>query len=87
MTTAPIKTKDRFATPEYNDPAAKLPKIQALRGEKGDIDCGYFITEAEMEKAGWYSAKAKDLVTYQFNRSVAENSANVGGAEIADICV
>jgi Family of unknown function (DUF5895) len=67
MTTAPIKTKDRFATPEYNDPAAKLPKIQALRGEKGDIDCGYFITEAEMEKAGWYSAKAKDLVTYQFN--------------------
>jgi Family of unknown function (DUF5895) len=67
MTTAPIKIQDRFATPEYNDPAAKLPKIQALRGEKGDIDCGYFITEAEMEKAGWYSAKAKDLVTYQFN--------------------
>jgi Family of unknown function (DUF5895) len=67
MTTAPIKTQDRFATPEYNDPAAKLPKIQALRGEKGDIDCGYFITEAEMEKAGWYSFKVKDLVTYQFN--------------------
>jgi hypothetical protein len=67
MTTTQPMTKDRFATPEYNDPAAKLPKIQALRGEKGDIDCGYFITEAEMEKAGWYSCKAKDLVTYQFN--------------------
>jgi Family of unknown function (DUF5895) len=67
MTTAPIKTKDRFATPEYNDPAAKLPKIQALRGEKGDIDCGYFVTEAEMEKAGWHSVKVKDLTTYQYN--------------------
>jgi Family of unknown function (DUF5895) len=67
MTTAPIKTQDRFATPEYNDPAAKLPKIQALRGEKGGIDCGYFVTETEMEKAGWHSCKAKDLVTYQFN--------------------
>jgi Family of unknown function (DUF5895) len=67
MTTAPIETKDRFASADYIDPAAKLPKIQALRGEKGDIDCGYFITEAEMEKAGWYSCKAKDLVTYQFN--------------------
>jgi hypothetical protein len=67
MTTAPIKLQDRFASADYIDPAAKLPKIQALRGEKGDIDCGYFITEAEMEKAGWYSCKAKDLVTYQFN--------------------
>jgi hypothetical protein len=52
MTTAPIKTKDRFASADYIDPAAKLPKIQALRGEKGDIDCGYFVTETEMEKAG-----------------------------------
>jgi Family of unknown function (DUF5895) len=60
-------TKDRFATANYNDPAAQLPKIQALRGEKGDIDCGYFITEAEMQKAGWKSIAAKDLTTYQFN--------------------
>jgi Family of unknown function (DUF5895) len=67
MTTAPIETKDRFASNEYTDPQARLPRLQALRGEKGDIDCGYFVTEAEMEKAGWYSAKAKDLVTYQFN--------------------
>jgi Family of unknown function (DUF5895) len=60
-------TKDRFATANYNDPAAQLPKIQALRGEKGDIDCGYFITEAEMQKAGWKSIAAKDLTTYQYN--------------------
>jgi hypothetical protein len=67
MTTAPIKLQDRFASADYIDPAAKLPKIQALRGEKGDIDCGYFITEAEMEKAGWHSVKVKDLTMYQFN--------------------
>jgi Family of unknown function (DUF5895) len=60
-------TKDRFATTDYNDPAAKLPTIQALRGEKGDIDCGYFISEAEMQKAGWKSIAAKDLTTYQFS--------------------
>jgi hypothetical protein len=67
MTTAPIKLQDRFASADYIDPAAKLPKIQALRGEKGDIDCGYFISEAEMEKAGWHSVKVKDLTMYQFN--------------------
>ena len=66
MTTQPI-IKDRFASNEYSDPAAKLAKIQALRGEKGDIDCGYFITETEMDKAGWHSFKVKDLVTYQYN--------------------
>jgi Family of unknown function (DUF5895) len=60
-------TLDRFASPEYTDPQARLPRIQALRGEKGDVDCGYFITEAEMEKAGWHSFKVKDLVTYQYN--------------------
>ncbi len=59
--------KDRFASPEYTDPQARLPRIQALRGEKGDVDCGYFITQAEMEKAGWYEVKAKDLITYEFN--------------------
>lgn len=65
-TTQPI-AQDQFASTEYNDPAAKLAKIQALRGEKGDMDCGYFVTETEMEKAGWHSVKVKDLVTYQFN--------------------
>jgi hypothetical protein len=58
---------DRFASPEYTDPQARLPRIQALRGEKGDVDCGYFIPETEMEKAGWRSFKVKDLVTYEYN--------------------
>ncbi len=60
-------TRDRFAGSEYTDPQARLPRIQALRGEKGEVDCGYFITEAEMEKAGWYEVKAKDLITYEYN--------------------
>jgi hypothetical protein len=64
---SPIMTRDRFASAEYTDPQARLPRIQALRGEKGEVDCGYFITEAEMEKAGWYEVKAKDLVTYEYN--------------------
>jgi hypothetical protein len=59
--------KDRFASPEYTDHQARLPRLQALRGEKGDVDCGYFVTETELEKAGWYGVKAKDLITYEFN--------------------
>jgi hypothetical protein len=66
LPTTPV-TIDRFAGPEYTDPQARLPRIQALRGEKGEVDCGYFITEAEMEKAGWYEVKTKDLVTYEYN--------------------
>jgi hypothetical protein len=60
-------TVDRFASPEYTDPQARLPRLQALRGEKGDADCGYFIPEAEMEKAGWRSIKVKDLTTYEYS--------------------
>ncbi len=64
---APNLTRDRFASDEYTNPQARLPRLQALRGEKGEVDCGYFITEAEMEKAGWYEVKAKDLITYEYN--------------------
>jgi hypothetical protein len=67
ITEEPAIVKDRFASPEYTDPQARLPRIQALRGEKGDVDCGYFITQDEMQKAGWYEVKAKDLITYEFN--------------------
>jgi Family of unknown function (DUF5895) len=66
-TNTPATNIDRFASPEYTDPQARLPRIQALRGEKGDVDCGYFIPEAEMEKAGWRAFKVKDLVTYEYN--------------------
>ena len=47
------EVRDRFAAPEYVNPNARLPRIQALRGENGASECGYFITEAEMAKAGW----------------------------------
>jgi hypothetical protein len=64
--------KDRFASPEYTDHQARLPRLQALRGEKGDVDCGYFVTQTEMEKAGWFNVKAKDLVTYEYNSGSQE---------------
>lgn len=66
MTTTQPTIRDRFAT-GYEDSTAQLPKIQALRGERSGADCGFFITEAEMEKAGWKSIAAKDLTTYDFN--------------------
>jgi hypothetical protein len=70
--TTAITKADRFASDEYIDPNARLPRIQALRGEKGDDYCGYFITEAEMERAGWYEYKPKDLITYQYNSGSEE---------------
>ncbi len=60
-------TKDRFAAPEYVNPNARLPKIQALRGENGAEDCGYFITEQEMAKAGWGDFKEADMKIYEYN--------------------
>ena len=60
-------TKDRFADPEYVNPNARLPKIQALRGENGAEDCGYFITETEMAKAGWMEFEEKDMKIYEYN--------------------
>lgn len=68
---API-IKDRFASSEYNDLSARLATLQALRGEKGDVDCGYFLTEAELRKAGWYNVKIEDLTTYEFNSGSKE---------------
>ncbi len=59
--------KDRFAAPEYVNPSARLPRIQALRGENGPTECGYFITETEMAKAGWGNVKEEDLIVYEYN--------------------
>ncbi len=93
QTTAPQSTIDRFASPEYTDPQARLPRIQALRGEKGDIDCGYFVTEAEMEKAGWRTYKVKDLMTYEYNSGGKERglfvkeSSDASGTKISYFCI
>jgi Family of unknown function (DUF5895) len=59
--------KDRFADPEYVNPNARLPKIQALRGENGAVDCGYFVTESEMAKAGWGDFNEADMMIYEYN--------------------
>lgn len=60
-------TRDRFAEPEYVNPNARLPKIQALRGENGAAECGYFITEKEMALAGWFEADESQMMIYEFN--------------------
>jgi hypothetical protein len=60
-------TKDRFAEPEYVNPNARLPRIQALRGENGAAECGYFITEQEMANAGWGDFDESQMMIYEFN--------------------
>jgi hypothetical protein len=70
--TAPIGAnkemlRDRFANPEYINPDARLPRIQALRGENGASECGYFITETEMLKAGWNDINEGKLIVYEYN--------------------
>jgi Family of unknown function (DUF5895) len=65
--TTPPPAKDRFAAAEYVNPNARLPKIQALRGENGASECGYFVTEAEMAKAGWLKFDEKDMIIYEYN--------------------
>jgi Family of unknown function (DUF5895) len=59
--------RDEFASPEYNSPDARVPRIQALRGENGASECGYFITETEMSKAGWSNIDEGKLIVYQYN--------------------
>jgi hypothetical protein len=59
--------RDRFANPEYINPDARLPRIQALRGENGASECGYFITETEMLKAGWGDIDEGKLIVYEYN--------------------
>lgn len=61
------EVKDRFASPEYVNPNARLPRIQALRGENGASECGYFITESEMAKAGWVNVDESELIVYEYN--------------------
>jgi Family of unknown function (DUF5895) len=61
------EVRDRFAAPEYVNPNARLPRIQALRGENGASECGYFITETEMAKAGWNQIDESETIIYEYN--------------------
>lgn len=70
-TTIPVQERDEFADPQYLDPDAKLPRIQALRGTTAKM-CGYFIAVDQMAAAGWFDFDEKQLATYTFESSGAE---------------
>lgn len=63
--------RDEFASEEYIDPNARLPRIQALRGEDPK-QCGYFIEINQAAKAGWLDFNEKDLIEYTFSSGEQE---------------
>ncbi|PSB01383.1 DUF5895 domain-containing protein [Merismopedia glauca] len=67
----PIVTeRDEFCSSEYLDPFAKLPRIQALRGNN-DENCGYFVSIDQMAAAGWIDFDESQLIDYNFEMSGA----------------
>ncbi|MBW4676109.1 MAG: hypothetical protein KME52_19415 [Desmonostoc geniculatum HA4340-LM1] len=67
----PVQEKDEFCSPEFLDPDAKLPRIQSLRGTT-PATCGYFVAVNQMAIAGWREFDEKQLITYTFESSGAE---------------
>jgi Family of unknown function (DUF5895) len=63
---APIE-RDEFASPDFVDPDARLPRIQAVRGEVNLEHCGYFVTADQMAQAGWLDFDESQLIEYTFN--------------------
>ncbi len=63
--------RDRFASPEYCDPNAKLPFIQSLRGEN-PRECGFFVSWEQMTKAAWLDLP-ETLDPYTFASGVVES--------------
>lgn len=63
-----MQIQDEFASEEYLDPNALLPRIQALRGATPK-ECGYFIEINQAAKAGWLDFDEKTLVDYSFESS------------------
>lgn len=68
---APIE-RDEFASPQYVDPDARLPRIQALRGESNLEHCGYFVSIDQMAQAGWQDVDKSQLIEYAFNSGETE---------------
>ncbi len=61
--------EDIFSDPEFDDPNARLPKIQALRGTN-PATCGYFLTEERVGQAGWLrEIEDADWTEYTFEES------------------
>jgi hypothetical protein len=63
--------RDEFSSDEYIDRNARLPRIQALRGEDPK-QCGYFIEINQAAKAGWLDFNEKDLIKYVFSSGETE---------------
>ena len=59
--------RDEFASSQFVDPDARLPRIQALRGESNPEHCGYFVSTDQMAQAGWLSIDESLLIEYTFN--------------------
>jgi Family of unknown function (DUF5895) len=68
--TNPQPIRDRFASPEYCNPNAKLPYIQSLRGEN-PTECGFFVSIDQMAKASWLNVP-ETLDTYTFSSGAIE---------------
>ena len=66
--TSTVIERDEFSSPEYLDPNARLPQIQALRGTSPQT-CGYFISIDKMVKSGWLSYDEEKLTTYTYESS------------------
>lgn len=66
-----VSERDEFCNPQYLDPDAKLPRIQALRGNTPKL-CGYFVSVDQMAIAGWENFDESQLVTYTFESTGAE---------------
>jgi hypothetical protein len=68
--TTAITEPDEFASSEFIDQNARLPRIQALRGMTPQL-CGYFINIDEMAKAGFidFDSVADQLIEYSFESS------------------
>ncbi|MEL4896186.1 DUF5895 domain-containing protein [Crocosphaera sp. Alani8] len=62
--------RDEFASTEFIDPHARLPRIQALRGTSPQL-CGYFIGISELAKAGFidFDSVVDQLIEYSFESS------------------
>ncbi len=67
MTSTAIQ-RDEFASEEYVDSNARLPRIQALRGSSPK-NCGFFIQIDQAAKAGWNNFDEKTLIEYAFEES------------------
>ena len=68
----PVIERDEFASPDFVDPDARLPRIQAVRGESNLEHCGYFITADNLAQAGWLDLDESQLIEYTFNSGEVE---------------